>query len=195
MLSSTATHADLLKRIAGEDGLAWVEFCDRYGELIRSFCRRRGVQVADIDDIQQDVLISLRRTMPGFHYDPSKGRFRAYLKTVVLHAIFRHACQNAKGGVLADINEQTRAASDDTAIDDLWEAEWRQHHLRNAMRIIESEFNERDRQAFQQYAVDGVDAGVVAQTLGLSVDQVYQAKSRILRRLTDLIRAQVEDEG
>jgi RNA polymerase sigma-70 factor (ECF subfamily) len=193
--SSTATHAELLKRIAGEDAPAWAEFFDRYGELIRSFCRRRGVQVADIDDIQQEVLMSLRRAMPGFHYDPARGRFRAYLKTVVLHAIYRHACQKASAGPLVDIDEQTRAAAADSATDELWESEWRQHHLRNAMRTIDGEFNERDRQAFQQYAVDGVDAGAVAQALGLSVDQVYQAKSRILRRLTALIRAQVEEEG
>ncbi|MDZ4831603.1 MAG: sigma factor-like helix-turn-helix DNA-binding protein [Phycisphaerae bacterium] len=64
-----------------------------------------------------------------------------------------------------------------------------------AMVTIDHEFGSSDRAAFQRYAVDGASAKETAEAIGLSVDQVYQAKSRILRRLGELIQVQIDDEG
>ena len=63
-----------------------------------------------------------------------------------------------------------------------------------AMKTIEAEFGERDRLAFAQSAQLGRPATEVAAGLGVSVNQVYQAKSRILRRLAELVAAQIEEE-
>ncbi len=47
------------------------------------------MQPADCDDLVQDVLLALSKAMQNFEYDPQKGKFRAYLKTVTLHSISR----------------------------------------------------------------------------------------------------------
>lgn len=196
MCTQVTTHTTLLARLADDrDREAWREFHGRYGELIRGFARRRGLQPADCDDAVQEVLIGLSQAMPTFAYDPAKGKFRSYLKTVTLRAIFKIIRQKQRQVDLEHIEEATRAAENDTAAEEAWEAEWRQYHLRQAMRVIEAEFNEADRRAFQQYAVEGVEAREAAAALGMSVDQVYQAKSRILKRLMQLIEVQVQDEG
>jgi hypothetical protein len=62
------------------------------------------------------------------------------------------------------------------------------------MRTIRTEFTPSDCDAFERYAVAGEDAQAVAKDLAMSPAQVYQAKSRILKRLTTLIEAQVQDE-
>ena len=80
-------------------------------------------------------------------------------------------------------------------MDARWEAEWRQYHLRLAMTRIRAEFNAQDVAAFEAYAAGDRAAADVASSLGLSVDQVYQAKSRILRRLKAVIAEQTADEG
>jgi DNA-directed RNA polymerase specialized sigma24 family protein len=49
--------------------------------------------------------------------------------------------------------------------------------------------------AFRRYGVEGVSVAATAEELGLSVDQVYQAKSRIVRRLAELVAEQVAEEG
>lgn len=193
MIAGTTTHITLLNRVANPvDVDAWSEFCNRYGELIRGFAARRGLQPADCDDILQDVLISLRQSMQGFTYDPAKGKFRAYLKTVVLRAVFKRSCQNER---VIDLEGLTRAASNDDAVDEQWESEWRQYHMRQAMQIVRTEFNAADLLAFQAYAVEGEPAESVGARCGMSADSVYQAKSRILRRLSGLIQQQVTDEG
>lgn len=187
-----STHISLLARLGeGADPLAWAEFCHRYGELIRNFARSRNLQPADCDDVLQDVLMALTRAMPGFEYDPSRGKFRSYLKTVTLHAIFARSRQNNGHVSLPEV--EAAAARPD--IESLWDEQWRQYHLRQAMSRIEAEFNETDLAAFTQYALSGRSAKDTAGTLGLSLDQVYQAKSRILKRLSALIDEQVEEEG
>ena len=96
---------------------------------------------------------------------------------------------------LGNIAVEADPASADPAESAVWEREWRQHHVRRAMQRLQSEFNEQDRMAFTLYAVQGGTAARTAEELGLSVDQVYQAKSRILKRLTELIAEQVSNDG
>jgi RNA polymerase sigma factor (sigma-70 family) len=196
MYTQTATHTTLLARLSGgQDSSAWTEFVDRYGNLIRRFCLRRGLQSSDADDVLQDVLVDLNRAMPNFRYDPTKGMFRSYLKTVVIHAIARKFCQPRPQASLGDMNSAIVPASDDARDEEQWEQEWRQYHLSQAMRAVRSEFAEKEVVAFERYALAGDDAKRVATDLGMSIDHVYQAKSRITRRLTAIVDAQVNEEG
>lgn len=194
--SNLTTHTTLLNRLsAGQDNAAWADFVSRYGELIRSFARVRGLQSSDCDDLLQDVLISLSKSMPGFEYDPERGRFRSFLKTVVVRAISRRF-RKAHAAAPLDENDQAEGASDgDAELDDQWELEWRQYHLRTAMRVVEMEFNEADLMAFKHYAVDGNSPQATAELTGLNPNQIYKAKSNILKRLGEIIAQQVEEEG
>ena len=192
-MGNFTTHISLLQRLStGADAEAWQEFHDRYGLLIRGMARRQGLQEADCDEVVQDVLTALTQSMPEFTYDPAKGMFRAYLKTITLRKVFAQQRKRAEFHVPED---ELHAVSKDPSIEAMWEAEWRQYHLRQALRTVEPEFNAVDRAAFQAYAVGGQSASAVAEQLGVSLDQVYQAKSRMLRRLEHVIARQVVEEG
>lgn len=196
MFAQTTTHTTLLARLGdSQDRDAWDEFCARYGELIRGFARRQGLQPADCDDCLQDVLIKLTGAMPRFQYDPSRGKFRSYLKTVALHAIYEKASRKKRPGQVVDIEHAANTAGDDPRVDEAWEVEWRRYHLQLAMKTIEMEFNRRDVTAFEAYAMRGEPVRDVAEAMSMSADQVYQAKSQILRRVSKLVAQQIEDEG
>ena len=77
----------------------------------------------------------------------------------------------------------------------IWDQEWRTYHVERAMRTIEAEFTEKDRQAFMQYAMEGRGVEETAASTQMSVAAVYQAKSRILRRLSELVAVQIKEEG
>lgn len=205
MLAQT-THISLLTRLGRPDdppeyASAWAEFQVRYGELVRRFAMRRGLQAADCDDVLQDTLVALGQAMRpdgGFEYDPKRGKFRSYLLTVVSHVIFRRLRQNSPDGTLLKGGGElslSNLPAPEPAMEQLWETEWRRYHLQRAMRTVEAEFNEADRTAFIQYALEGHDARQTADALGMTLDQVYQAKSRILKRLSAIIEEQVADEG
>lgn len=196
MSARVSTHTTLLTRLAdGADTGAWDDFCARYGELIRSYARRQGLQPADCDDCLQDVLVKLTRSLPQFEYDPAKGKFRSYLKTIVQRAVYDR--YQRKDGARATLNVEDIGGSSALCADaeQAWEIEWRQFHVRTAMRDIETEFSIRSLRAFEAYAINGNPAESVAQEVGISVDKVYQSKSRIMKRLGEVIARQIEEEG
>ena len=196
MAEQFTTHASLLVRLReGEGTVAWNEFHDRYGSLIRGFARRRGLQPADCEDVAQEVMLSLSKAMPGFRYDPARGKFRSYLKTVTLHAIFRRNQQKHGEVALGTLEDATRIAEADPAVEEAWELEWQRYHLEQAMRMLKREFSPTDREAFQRYAIEGHDVNRTADELGVTVNQVYKAKSNILKRLEEVIALQVQEEG
>ena len=54
---------------------------------------------------------------------------------------------------------------------------------RRVLELVRSEFEERTWLAFKKTAIEEKVPSDVAEELGMSVASVYQAKSRILRRL------------
>ena len=75
------------------------------------------------DEVVQEVLVSLTRSMPQFKYDPGKGKFRSYLKTVVLHEIFRKTRQKRGEVSLEEVDAATDSVAADPEIERVWEAE------------------------------------------------------------------------
>ena len=196
MVHSLSTHASLLARLkTGSDDSAWAEFTARYRDLIRGYALRRGLQTADAEDLVQDVFLALSSGMKDFVYDPQKGRFRGFLKTIAVRAIGKRL-RKSRGMVAQSAAELVLDSTPQEHDDDAdWEAEWRQYHLRAAMLRVRSEFRASDLLAFELLTRDGKDAKGVAQELGISVDSAYQAKSRILKRLKALVTEQVAEEG
>ena len=55
--------------------------------------------------------------------------------------------------------------------------------VRCLLELIEEEFEPITLKAFRRLALDGVSGAEAAQEMGLSVDAVYKAKSRVLARI------------
>lgn len=189
------THVSLLERLTeGVDPAAWVEFHRRYRDLIRGFAVRYGLQPADCDDVTQEVCLALSKSFKQFAYDPDKGTFRSYLRSVAINTINRKRRQEPTASALPDDVEDPRCDADPAA-EAAWEDEWQKYHVRRAMRRLLSTTSERDRIAFTRYALEGGPAVQIAEEMQLTVDQIYQIKTRILKRLSALIAEQIEEEG
>jgi DNA-directed RNA polymerase specialized sigma24 family protein len=80
-------------------------------------------------------------------------------------------------------------ASQNTAADEQWEREWRLHRLRWALREVAPEFGQTLLAAFQMHVLNQVSVEETAQRLDMTKASVYQAKSRILRRVKEQLDA------
>lgn len=69
-----------------------------------------------------------------------------------------------------------------------WEQEYRDHVLREALAAVRQQVEPTTFQAFDLYAMQGVDARDVARFLGVSPSAVYVAKSRVLERWKTIVR-------
>ena len=59
---------------------AWAAFTRIYADLIRSWCRRKGLRPDDEDELVQAILSRLVEKIRRFDYDARKGSFRRWLR-------------------------------------------------------------------------------------------------------------------
>ena len=100
--TDTPTSSTLLATLRQDpaNAPAWDEFVRRYRPKVYGWCRKRGLQEADAEDVTQTVLVKLTEAMRDFWYDRSRS-FRAWLKTITRHAwsdLIAHRPRAAGGG-------------------------------------------------------------------------------------------------
>ena len=174
----TRTPASLLQKLRGPpDPHDWARFVELYTPLLYAWARRAGLQEADAADLAQDALLLLVRRLPEFEYDRC-GSFRAWLKTVALN-LYRTRRRRA---TLPTQEGGPEPAGPDHA-PEFEEAEYRDYLVRRALELMRREFPPATWKACWEYAVAGRPPADVARELGLSVNAVYLAKSRVLARL------------
>jgi RNA polymerase sigma-70 factor (ECF subfamily) len=161
---------------------AWARFVRLYTPLLFAWAHRLGLQGADAADLVQDVAVLLVRKLPDFSYQRHPN-FRAWLWKVLLNRCRenRRRWQPAVQGdeaLLADLAEPDNVAN--------WaEAEYRRQLLGRALQLLQPEFSESTWRAFEQYVLRERPAREVAGELGVSVNVVHLAKSRVLQRLRE----------
>jgi RNA polymerase sigma-70 factor (ECF subfamily) len=174
------TSASLLQQLRqpGEEA-AWNRFVDLYTPLLYFWAGRFGLHGADAADLVQEVFAILVRKLPEFEYDANKS-FRNWLRTI-LHNKCRDMQRLQKNQPLA--GSLSGITSEAVYDDSYWESEYREHLVGRALELIQVDFQETTWKAFWEVVVAGRAAVEVAAQFGISVDSVYTAKSRVLRRL------------
>lgn len=186
------THPSLLVRVQDlNDQAAWREFDALYRELILRYCRRKGLQASDAEDVRQMVLLNLARALRNFEYQPQKGRFRDYLGRTVANAIHRYyrSPRPERGGLDLDGAAEVEAPTDD-ALDQEWEAEWMLHHYRTAMASVRETADPRSVEVFESLLA-GKSTDEAAERFGMTRDAVHKVKQRIRDRLKTRIAEQI----
>jgi RNA polymerase sigma-70 factor (ECF subfamily) len=176
------TSPSLLERLRQPaEQEAWARFVKLYTPFLYQWARRLRLNEQDAADLVQDVFLVLVRKLQEFTYDPQKS-FRGWLRTVMLNKWRDHQRQRAVlAGHKSEPFVSDVAGPDGTVAFE--EAEYRQHLVSRALRLMRAEFQPTTWQACWEHVVSGRPAAAVAAELGLSVDSVYAAKSRVLRRL------------
>ena len=159
------------------------------------YARSRGATDTDAEDIVQEVEMSFFKALPGFEYDTRKGRFRAYLRSAVIHAMGRLGRKDAVRVAPLDPHAfDFESARQEAQADAQWTLEWRQHRFRWALGSVAGEFEDVTLRAFELNALGGVSVEETAKQLGLNKTSVYQAKSRILKRVRTVLQSLDPDE-
>lgn len=173
------TQPSLLERLAaGTDVTAWDRFVGLYTPLLMRWCGRLGLAEADAADFTQDVFLVAVTHLPEFRYDPSKS-FRAWLKTVLMNVWRKH---QRKASRLPTGGDPDHVAESDPG-DLVDEAEHNDFLVRRAMAVAQADFEPDTWKACWEFVVNDRPAADVAAELGISVNAVYLAKSRVLRHL------------
>jgi RNA polymerase sigma factor (sigma-70 family) len=188
IIVSETSHS-LLERLRQPpcDEAAWRRLVDLYTPLIHQWLRRYDVRPQDVDDLTQEVLRTVHRELPRFEHNRHLGAFRSWLRTIAanrIRAFWKQRRSQAIGAADSRVEQRLVELEDPASgLSHLWNEEHDRHVLRRLLELVEPEFEPATWQAFRCLALDGRRAAEVAAELGTTVNAVFLAKSRVLRRL------------
>jgi RNA polymerase sigma-70 factor (ECF subfamily) len=178
------TSRTLLQRARDRDEAAWRSLVELYAPLVVRWCRHRGVEGADADDIQQQVFQAVASNLSDFRRDRPGDTFRGWLRIITRNKLLDHFRRlehqpRAQGGT--DAHRRLEQFADQELPEDDKEDLGALYH--RALELVRSEFEDRTWQTFWKVAVEGQAAADVAAEMGTTPTAVRKAKSRVLLRL------------
>ena len=127
------------------------------------------------------------RELPRFERQ-REGSFRAWLRQVTVNKVRtyrRRRHRRPAGGLDATDGFLNSLADPNGELAREWDVDHDRHVFQKLLAIVQPDFTSATWDAFQRFAVDGLPAARVAEEMGLSVNAVLQAKSRVLKRLRE----------
>lgn len=180
----------LLSGVQKMDSDSWGRLVGVFAPIVYRWCRTSGVAESDVADVVQNVFASVARGIPNFERQKDVGSFRSWLATITRSRVCDHFRRQAKreaaiGGTAAWKTMQHQPDKLDSTIcpDNIDSA-----INRFVLNSVRDEFEQRTWSAFWMTTVEGKTAAETAEAVGISVPSVYQAKSRVLRRLRQRLR-------
>jgi RNA polymerase sigma-70 factor, ECF subfamily len=145
----------------------------------------------DVEDVAQEVLLVVHREVAGFERR-RVGSFRSWLKTITINrmrAVWKARARQPRVSQ-KDVTDDFLSQLEDphSELSGQWNREHDEHVTQQILAIVRTDFKEKTWAAFQRFALDGVPAAQVAAELGLSLNAVVLAKSRIMARLREEAR-------
>ena len=180
-----STRKTLLEAIKEGDDVSWHEFYVTYRPLIILHGSDYKLTADEKEELVQMVLLEIFQKCKSFHYDRSHGRLRDYLRRII-------------GGKAIDIlrRRKTDHVSDEvlnfhpdreSLLEEAWENEWQGHLLSQAINILRTQLEAITFQAFELHVINEKPAKEVATFLNISINMVYVAKSRSVKKLRSII--------
>jgi len=182
------TSASLLDRLADRgDDAAWRRLLDLYTPLIRGWLRRQDVPPGEADDLTQEVLAVVVRELPEFRHNRRAGAFRAWLRAITTNCLRRAwRARDARPG-RADLGPLLDRLEDPASDPSrAWDREHDRHVLAHLLAGLKPDFQPGTWAAFRRTALDGAPTAAVAAELGVTVNAVLIARSRVVQRLRQL---------
>ena len=188
------TPKTLLSRMAaqvtGESEASWVRFFDLYQPVICKFAEYVGAK-GEAEDVVQDVFVKLVEVFRKGAYKPDRGRFRAYLATLIRREVVNrwHKAQvrAADRQVSLDNDDfpvEVAVPSETAAVID---AKWLQARRSAAIEhvLTKTALAQQSKDIYRAYVLEERPIGEVAKSFGVPNNSVSQIKTRVERMIAD----------
>jgi RNA polymerase sigma-70 factor (ECF subfamily) len=181
------TSVSLLDRLkaAQPDASDWQRLQGIYLPLISRWLSRVPGIGDEADDLAQEVFVVMVRELPRFDRR-RQGSFRTWLRQVTVNKVRsyrKHRYRRPLVGMDVAEGFLDRLADPGGDLAREWDQDHDRHVFQKLLAIVQPDFSSTTWEAFRRFALDGVPAAEAARDLGLSVNAVLQAKSRVLKRL------------
>lgn len=188
-LSQTATTTTLLDGLRDESAsTVWDEFDRRYRTIVYGFARRLGLEDQDAADVAQETLMRFVRDYRAGRYDRGQGRLRAWLIGIAKYRVADVRRDRARYRV-ARGESAIAHVPDDSEAETIWDVEQRRFVFDQALAELRAttRLSEQTLEAFERVVLRQEPVSAVAAALGVSAQDIYDAKSRIVEKLKGVL--------
>ncbi len=192
------TRQSLLSRLKDwNDQQSWQVFFETYWKLIYRTAIKAGLTESEAQEVVQETVISVCRSMPSFQYDPAKGSFSSWLLRMTT---WRITDQVRKRDPVEQLEQPEPGTGTETStteqvadpagvvLETMWNEEWERNLMDAATHRARLKVDPRHYQIFDCYVLKGWPQAQVIETFRINRGQLYLIKHRISR----LIRREIE---
>lgn len=185
MSETSISLLDSLRRTPNE--MLWRRLVEVYSPLVRGWLSRYALLEQDADDLAQEILAVVVRKLPEFERQPRTGAFRRWLLGITvncLHEFWRsRRLRGVSPGGTAFLEKLRELEDPHSSLSRIWDREHDRHVAWHLLEEIRAQFEPTTWEAFRRVAIDGQTAAQAAAELGMTLNAVFIAKSRVMTRL------------
>jgi RNA polymerase sigma factor (sigma-70 family) len=171
------TCEQLLNRLRDSaDNESWREFYYIYWDLLFQTARRYGLDDASADEVVQDTLVTLSRTLKDFRYDPARGSFKCWLMNQIRWKVLDFRKRQLPACASLESSDGQMSVE---VFESYWDDQWRKTLITVALHRLRKHVNPRLIQTFQTRVIQGRDVDATAALLRVSKTYVYLAVFRM----------------
>ena len=192
------TSVSLLERLASSgENADWQKLLLIYRPFIQNVVSGYPELMSQADDVTQEVMLVLMRELPVFQRQRI-GSFRSWLRQITVNQL-RIAARKSKkftstGSHDEGIVDQVELLADPASIaSKKWDEEYERVVFLRLIDLVKPNVAEKMWQAFERYALQDQLPAKVAEDLGMSLNSVLLAKSRVLKQLRNEAKGLLDD--
>ncbi len=193
---SQGTSPSLILRAQAHEPEAWKRMVELYSPMLINWLRTWNVNPHDSADLLQEVWSSVASAIVRFKKEQSQSSLRGWLYQITRNKMLdfqraRARGPNAVGGTDANQllhtipEEESQASRADLKTGSI-------ALVRRAIELARYDFEPSTFRAFWATTMEGKKPKDVAVELGLSIEAVYKAKCRVIRRLREELAGDID---
>jgi RNA polymerase sigma-70 factor (ECF subfamily) len=181
------TRTTLIQRLKNwQDQSSWQDFFDTYWKLIYGVAIKGGLTRTEAQDVVQETMLSVAKHMSNFKYDRKIGSFKAWLLNMTRWRIIDQL--RKRGYSVHSHIEDNLINQSNTDLETLWDAEWEKNLFDAAITKVKRRLDPQKYQIFDFYVNKQWMPDKVAKTFGISINQVYLAKHRVVELIKEEVK-------
>ncbi len=196
-----STRWTLISRLKDlDDHEGWEDFFNTYWKLIYTVALKSGLTHMEAQEVVQETLISVSKSIQEFTTDPKAGSFKSWLLKLtswrILDQVRKRNLDTVENNITSASETPLEERIPDPAgieLEKIWAEEWEQNLIENALKKLERQVSAKHYQIFYLHTIQNMPPEKVARALGINVDQVYLIKHR-LRKIFELALKELENE-
>jgi RNA polymerase sigma-70 factor (ECF subfamily) len=165
-----------------------------YTPVIRKTALRTGLQVADVENVVQEVLLAVSQSIDQWLANPLRGSFRGWLSRIAKNKTLDLLTRKATRPESGPSREWDAIPAALSSLSSYWDQEYRWELFVRVAKHVREAVAEATWQAFWLSTIENRPIADVARQLGVRQGVVYLSRCRVLDRIRKLVKQWESEE-